>query len=99
MTVDDHGWTRTVGQKTCPAQQALNAQGRHRNEALDLTLSGEPEHLTYTNTGATGQTYYLILDNFGTGAFGAYTLVGTMSCPPVAVEATSWGSLKALYNK
>lgn len=64
----------------------------------DDTFSGEPEHLTYTNTGATGQTYYLILDNFGTGAFGAYTLVGTMSCPPVAVEATSWGSLKALYK-
>lgn len=64
----------------------------------DLTFGGETETLNYTNLTGGTVTYYLILDNFGTGAFGAFTLTGTVSCPPVPVEASSWGSIKARFG-
>lgn len=65
----------------------------------DLTFAGEPETLSYVNTSGSAQTLYLILDSFGTGSFGTYTLTGRLSCPPVPVQATTWGSIKAIYKQ
>jgi serralysin len=62
----------------------------------DATLTGVAEHLVYNVT--TSGTYYLILDNYGTGAGGAYTLTGTYTCPATAVNRKSWGSLKSIYR-
>lgn len=65
----------------------------------DANFSGAPEHLAYTNVGATNQTYYLVLDSFGTNTGGTFTLTGTVDCPPVAVEGVSWGTLKARFGR
>lgn len=65
----------------------------------DQTLVGETEHLTYTNSSGSQQTLYLVLDSFGLGSFGAFTLAGTVSCPPVPVEPTTWGLIKARFRQ
>jgi serralysin len=62
----------------------------------DATLTGVAEHLVYNVT--TSGTYYLILDNYGTGAGGAYTLVGSYTCPATAANRKTWGSLKTIYR-
>lgn len=63
----------------------------------DNTLTGDPEVLNFTNSTGSTKTYYLILDTFGTGTSGLFTLTGMVSCPPVPVEGTSWSSLKARF--
>jgi hypothetical protein len=62
----------------------------------DSTVSGQPEHLVYTfpTTGA----YFLILDNYGTNAGGAWTLTGTFTCPVVPAHRATWGGLKTIYR-
>lgn len=65
----------------------------------DATFTGDTEHLDYTNTSGANQTLYLVLDSFGTGSFGDFTLTGTVSCPPVAVAPLSWGALKARFAR
>ena len=62
----------------------------------DLTVTGAPEHLVYTFP-ATG-AYFLILDNYGTGTGGAWTLTGTFSCNVVPARRGTWGALKTLYR-
>lgn len=62
----------------------------------DEALAGADEVLTYTFP-ATG-VYYLVLDNYGTGAGGAWTLAGDVSCNVVPAERTSWGKLKTIYR-
>ena len=62
----------------------------------DATLSGVAEHLVYNVTSS--GVYYLILDNYGTGAGGAYTLVGSYTCPATAARRTTWGNLKTIYR-
>lgn len=64
----------------------------------DLTFAGDPELLNFTNLTGVTKTYFLILDSFGTGSFGTFTLTGTVSCPPVPAESMSWGSLKARFG-
>lgn len=68
----------------------------HCVAGIDATVSGQPEHLVYAF--ATAGTYYLILDSFGTNTGGAWTLIGTLDCGPVAVEAHHWTFVKRLYN-
>jgi hypothetical protein len=62
----------------------------------DLTVTGQPEHLVYTFP-ATG-AYFLILDNYGTGAGGAWTLTGTFQCNIVPARHHTWGGLKTIYR-
>jgi hypothetical protein len=59
----------------------------------DATLSGEAETVSFQNTTGATATYYIICDSYsGTGP-------GTLAIlSAVATEATTWGTLKALYN-
>lgn len=62
----------------------------------DATLSGVAEHLNYSFPSS--GVYFLVLDNFGTNAGGAFTLTGTMTCQVVPTNRHSWGSLKTIYR-
>jgi hypothetical protein len=62
----------------------------------DATVTGGTEHLVYTFP-ATG-AYFLVLDNYGTGAGGAFTLTGTFTCTVVPVDRATWGRVKTLYR-
>ncbi len=62
----------------------------------DDALAGQAEALTFTFP-ASG-VYYLVLDNYGTGAGGAFTLTGTLHCNVVPTAKRSWGELKTLYR-
>jgi len=43
--------------------------------------------------------YYLIVDGYSSSAYGDFTITGTANCvPPVPVEETNWGTIKALYR-
>lgn len=43
--------------------------------------------------------YYLIVDGYGSSAYGEFTITGTAGCtPPVPVLNTSWGTVKALFR-
>lgn len=61
----------------------------------DATVTGQPEVINYT-FGSAG-TYYLILDNYGTNAWGTWTLTGTLTCP-VGVSGSTWGAVKNIYR-
>jgi hypothetical protein len=54
------------------------------------------EVLNYTF--ATGGTYYLIIDSYGTNTSGTWTLTGTLEGCPVPTENRTWGSVKNLYR-
>lgn len=62
----------------------------------DATLTGVAEHLTYTFP--TSGVYFLVLDNYGTGAGGAFTLTGDIHCNVVPAARKTWGSLKTIYR-
>ncbi|MBI5168490.1 MAG: PPC domain-containing protein [Candidatus Eisenbacteria bacterium] len=62
----------------------------------DATLTGAAETLNYTFP--TSGIYYLVLDNYGTGAGGAFTLTGTMTCHVVPANRKTWGALKSYYR-
>jgi len=64
----------------------------------DDTFSGEPEVVTYMNTGLLPQTVYLVIDAYGTDSCGEYT--GTFDCTQgvVAVNAVPWSQVKRLYT-
>jgi hypothetical protein len=61
----------------------------------DETLTGGLETLSFTFQ-AEG-TYYLVLDTFGTGSAGTFTLTGTLVCQGIPVQAATWGSVKARF--
>ncbi|MBM3320293.1 MAG: PPC domain-containing protein [Candidatus Eisenbacteria bacterium] len=62
----------------------------------DSTYTGGLEDIeNFALPGA--NTYYLILDNYGTGVGGTFTLTGMITCP-TATEETSWGQVKTLYR-
>lgn len=65
----------------------------------DTGIFGETETLSYTHIGSDKGIYYLICDNYGTGTGGPFKLTGTLTCPPVPVAPTSWGSLKARFGR
>ena len=93
-------WTtppRTTGRSTC---WKLRLPGRTPPAwpARTTPSPGIPSTWTIRTTSAVNQTLYLICDNYGTGAAGSFVLSGHMSCPPVPVQATTWGSLKAIYK-
>lgn len=62
----------------------------------DSTLAGGTEDFTYTFAAA--GTYYLILDSWGANTSGSWNLVGTLTCPPVATEKSTWGEVKGLFR-
>ena len=62
----------------------------------DATVSGEPEYIVHTFTSS--GTYYLVLDSYGTGSFGDWTLTGTTSCGVVSANRATWGKLKSIYR-
>lgn len=62
----------------------------------DATVSGQPENLSYTFS--TAGVYYLILDSYGTGTYGTWTLTGTNECGVVGTSRTTWGKLKSFYR-
>jgi len=63
----------------------------------DDTVGGQDEVIDFTNGGDAAMDLYLIVDCYGSGNGGAYTLVGTLEAT-VAVEGTSWTSLKANFR-
>lgn len=64
----------------------------------DDTVTGQPETVSYTNSGTVPQTVYLVIDSYGTASCGAYT--GTFTCSPgtVATTSASWSELKTQYR-
>lgn len=62
----------------------------------DDTLAGESEALTYLFS--TSGTYYVILDSFGTGSFGDWTLTGSNGCGAVSTTRSTWGKVKSIYR-
>ena len=76
-----------------PAAMALAA-------ILTLTLSndrtGAAETLSYTFPSS--GVYYLVLDNYGTGAGGAFTLTGSITCNVVPANKKTWGAVKSYYR-
>jgi hypothetical protein len=68
----------------------------HCLAGADATLQGQPEHLVYAFP-APG-TYYLILDSFGTGSAGGWTLTGTFECAAIPTRSGTWGALKTIYR-
>lgn len=62
----------------------------------DDTVAGQAETLGFTFP-ASG-VYYLVLDNYGTGAGGSFTLTGQLHCNVVPTAKTSWGQLKSIYR-
>jgi hypothetical protein len=61
----------------------------------DALLAGSHETLTFTFP-ADG-TYYLVLDTFGTGSAGHFTLAVNLACEGVPVQPTTWGLIKARF--
>ncbi len=62
----------------------------------DDALSGAAEQLDFTFPSS--GVYYLVLDNYGTGAGGTFTLTGNLHCNVVSTSKRSWGELKTLYR-
>lgn len=62
----------------------------------DDTVSGQAETLSF-NFPASG-TYYLVLDSYGTGSFGNWTLTGTNQCGATGATHGTWGKLKTMYR-
>lgn len=64
----------------------------------DDGVTGDPETVTYMNTGVSAQTVYLVVDSYGTSSCGDFT--GTFECTDgtVASQAASWGTMKTLYR-
>lgn len=62
----------------------------------DNTFTGEPESIVYLFTSP--GTYYLVLDSYGTGSFGDWTLTGSSPCGVVNVNRTTWGKVKTIYR-
>jgi len=63
----------------------------------DDTLSGGDEVVTFANETDAAMDLYLILDCYGTGNGGAYTLVGSVTTT-VAIEAASWTAVKGMFQ-
>lgn len=63
----------------------------------DAGLFGDPETITYTNSGSSDIVVYLVVDSYGTGTCGAFDLYYTYT-PPAGAEATTWGGLKSLFR-
>lgn len=62
----------------------------------DATFTGQPESIVHTFA-STGM-YYLILDSYGTGTYGNWTLTGADGCGVVGATRTTWGRLKSYYR-
>lgn len=65
-------------------------------KGVDAGLTGAAEHLTYTFPSS--GIYYLVLDTYGTGTGGAFTLTGSMTCHVVPANRKTWGALKSYYR-
>jgi len=64
----------------------------------DATLSGDPEVVSFTNTGASSMYVYLVVDSWGTGSCGTYELVFEGTGGAVATDDVSIDAVKALYR-
>ena len=62
----------------------------------DATLSNQAEYIVHTFTSS--GTYYVILDSYGTGSSGSWTLTGTNACGVVNASRTTWGNVKSFYR-
>ncbi len=62
----------------------------------DDALAGAAETLSYTFPSS--GVYYLVADNYGTAAGGAFTLTGSLTCHVVPANRKTWGQLKAYYR-
>ncbi len=63
----------------------------------DDTVGGQDEVIDFTNEGDAAMDLYLVVDCYGSGNGGTYTLVGVLE-GTVPVEATSWTSLKSSFR-
>jgi hypothetical protein len=64
----------------------------------DAGLGGDPEVITYANTGAGDVTVYLVVDYYGPETCGTYELNFSFTSGEVSVEPSNWGSIKQLYR-
>ncbi|HPF70540.1 MAG TPA: hypothetical protein PLQ13_07735 [Candidatus Krumholzibacteria bacterium] len=63
----------------------------------DNTLTGQAETVSYTNTGA-DTTVFIVIDSWGTGSCGTYTMNFSSTGGAVASESTTFGAVKAMFR-
>jgi hypothetical protein len=64
----------------------------------DDTLSGAAEVISYTNVSGADQVVYLVIDSWGTGSCGTYTMDFAGTGGAVADESTSFSNVKAMFR-
>ncbi len=72
------------------------------NEGDCLDMSTQTSGLETVTSAVTAGTYYVVVDGWGGRADGSGHSVAVTCdapCTPTAVDAASWGEVKALYNK
>lgn len=64
----------------------------------DATFGGDMESVSYTNASGVDMTVILVVDSWGAGSCGTYTMDFTSTGGAVATESMSFGAAKAMFR-